>query len=163
MTKILTVLGTRPEIIKMSSVIKKFDSHTENIIVFTGQNFSPSLSNIFFKDLGIRDPDYTLDVSAINSANQISNIIREVDNVLEIENPDAFLIYGDTNSCLSAYCAKRRKIPIFHFEAGNRCSDLRVPEEINRKIIPKSVHSTHIIKDGDIIEIITAIGGGWIE
>ena len=135
MLKIMTVLGTRPEIIKMSCVIKKFDLHTNHKIIFTGQNFSPSLSKVFFKDLGIRHPDYTLNVNAKNPALQLSNIIREVDEVLEIEKPDAFLVYGDTNSCLSSYCAKRRKIPIFHFEAGNRCKDMRVPEEINRKII----------------------------
>ncbi len=135
MVKIATIIGTRPEIIKMSSVIKKLDLYTDNKIIFTGQNYSPSLSNIFFGDLDIRSPDYTLNVNAQNPALQVSKIIREVDKVLEIEKPDAFLVYGDTNSCLSSYCAKRRKIPIFHFEAGNRCMDIRVPEEINRKII----------------------------
>lgn len=135
MLKVMTVLGTRPEIIKMSCVIKKFDLYTENKVVFTGQNFSPTLSKVFFKDLDIREPDYSLNVNAKNSSIQVSNIIKEVDKVLEIEDPDAFLIYGDTNSCISSYCAKRRKIPIFHFEAGNRCMDVRVPEEINRKII----------------------------
>ena len=135
MVKIATILGTRPEIIKMSSVIKKLDLYTDNKIIFTGQNYSPSLSNIFFGDLDIRTPDYTLNVNSQNPALQVSNIIREVDKVLEIENPDAFLVYGDTKSCLSSYCAKRRKIPIFHFEAGYRCMDFRVPVEINRKII----------------------------
>ena len=135
MPKVMTVLGTRPEIIKMACVIKKLDLYTNNKIVFTGQNFSPTLSKVFFEDLDIRDPDYSLNVNSDNPSIQVSNIIKEVDNVLEIENPEAFLVYGDTNSCISSYCAKRRKIPIFHFEAGNRCMDVRVPEEINRKII----------------------------
>ena len=135
MIKIVTVLGTRPEIIKMSCLIKQLDLYTENKLVFTGQNFSSTLSDIFFDDLKIRKPDYYLKVSSNNTAAQVSDIIIKIDKILEDEKPDAFLIYGDTNSCLSSYCAKRRKIPIFHFEAGNRCHDLRVPEEINRKII----------------------------
>ncbi len=135
MKKILTVVGTRPEIIKMSSIIKKLDNLTEQKIVFTGQNFSKSLSEVFFTDFKIRKPDYTIDIKNESTIDQISNILRKVDKIIEKFQPDAFLIYGDTNSCLTAYCAKRRKVPIFHFEGGNRCYDLRVPEEINRKII----------------------------
>jgi UDP-N-acetylglucosamine 2-epimerase (non-hydrolysing) len=133
--RVMTVLGTRPEIIKLSRVIAELDRHVDHVLVHTGQNFDYELNEIFFRDLGIRRPDHFLDVAGGTLAETIGNVIIRADAVMEKENPDAFLILGDTNSCLSAIPAKRRKIPIFHMEAGNRCFDQRVPEEINRKII----------------------------
>jgi len=135
--KIITVVGTRPEIIRLSRVIDKLD-HSEaihHVLVHTGQNYDYELNQIFFEDLGIREPDYFLDAAGSNAAETIGLILMKIDPVLEKEQPDAFLILGDTNSCLSAIPAKKRKIPIFHMEAGNRCFDQRVPEETNRKII----------------------------
>ncbi len=136
--KILTIVGTRPELIKISRVIAeldKFTDHINHILVHTGQNYDYELNDIFFKELGIRKPDYFLDSAGKTTAETIGNIISKADDVLEIERPDAVLLYGDTNSCLSVISAKRRKIPVFHMEAGNRCFDQRVPEEINRKIV----------------------------
>lgn len=133
--KVMTVLGTRPEIIKMSCVIEKLDEFYDHILVHTGQNYDYSLNKVFFDDLGVREPDYYLDAAGENATKTISNVLSKIDDVLEKEKPSAFLVYGDTNSCLSVLAAKRRKIPIFHFEAGNRCFDLRVPEEINRRIV----------------------------
>jgi UDP-N-acetylglucosamine 2-epimerase (non-hydrolysing) len=135
--KILTVVGTRPEIIRLSRVMAKLDQHFEHIIVHTGQNYDYELNQIFFDDLGIRKPDFFLESAKPgNSACQtIGNVIAKVDEVLAEVQPDALLVLGDTNSCLAAYPAKRRKIPVFHMEAGNRCFDQRVPEEINRKIV----------------------------
>ena len=135
MTKIVTIVGTRPEIIKMSSLIKELDNSFNHILVHTGQNYDYELNQIFFKDLDVRKPDYFLNVSSTSVAKTIANIISKSDEILAKVKPDALLIYGDTNSCLSAISAKRRKIPIFHFEAGNRSFDQRVPEEINRKIV----------------------------
>ncbi len=135
MTKIMTIIGTRPEIIKMSAVIAEIDKYFDHILVHTGQNYDFELNEVFFNDLGVRKPDYFLEVAGSSAANTIGNIISKSDVVFEKEKPDALLLYGDTNSCLSVISAKRRKIPIFHFEAGNRCFDLRVPEEINRKIV----------------------------
>ena len=135
MKKIMTIVGTRPEIIKMSRVIYEFDKHTEHILVHTGQNYDYELNEVFFKELDIRKPDYFLNAARKNVAETIGNVISESDKVMEKEFPDAVLLYGDTNSCLSVISAKRRKIPIFHFEAGNRCFDQRVPEELNRKIV----------------------------
>ena len=135
--KIVTVVGTRPEIIRLSRVMARLDEHLDHIIVHTGQNYDYELNQIFFDDLEIRKPDYFLEsANSGNTACQtIGNIIATVDKVLAEVQPDALLVLGDTNSCLAAYSAKRRKIPIFHMEAGNRCFDQRVPEEINRKII----------------------------
>ena len=133
--KVLTIVGTRPELIKLSQVIKKLDTTCEHILVHTGQNYDYELNEVFFKDLGIRKPDYFLECAEENFAYTISNIIRKSYDLLLKVKPDAFLIYGDTNSCLSVMSAKRLKIPIFHMEAGNRCFDERVPEEINRKIV----------------------------
>ena len=133
----MTIIGTRPEIIRLSRVIAALEKHCDHVLVHTGQNYDYELSQVFFDDLDIRKPDYFLD-SAANSnsaANTIGNIISSVDDLLVSDRPDAVLILGDTNSCLSAIPAKRRKIPIFHMEAGNRCFDVRVPEEINRKIV----------------------------
>jgi len=133
--KVMSIVGTRPEIIKLSRVFQELDAHVSHVLVHTGQNFDYELNEIFFKDLGIRKPDHFLNAVGGSLAQTIGNVIAFSDEVMEKEQPDAMLILGDTNSCLSAISAKRRKIPIFHMEAGNRCFDQRVPEEINRKII----------------------------
>ena len=133
--KVMTIVGTRPEIIKLSQVIQELDRHVIHIFVHTGQNYDYELNEIFFQELGIRIPDHFLNVVGKNTAYTIGNVIARTDDLLAKECPDAFLLLGDTNSCLSAIAAKRRKVPIFHMEAGNRCFDQRVPEEINRKII----------------------------
>lgn len=133
--KVMTIVGTRPEIIKLSRVMNELDRYTEHIIVHTGQNFDYELNEIFFKELGIREPDYYMDAAGKNAAETISNVIKKSDELMDRLCPDAVLLYGDTNSCLSVISAKRKKIPIFHMEAGNRCFDQRVPEEINRKIV----------------------------
>ena len=135
MLKVMTVIGTRPEIIKLSRVISELDKSFEHILVHTGQNYDYELNEIFFNGINIRKPDIFLDCAARSPAQAIANIISSVDTILEKEEPDAFLIYGDTNSCLSSIPAKRRKVPIFHMEAGNRSFDERVPEEINRRIV----------------------------
>ena len=135
MLKVMTIVGTRPEIIKLSRVMAELDKYTEHIIVHTGQNFDYELNEIFFKELHIRKPDYFLDAAGKNAAETIANVIQKSDALMETVKPDAVLLYGDTNSCISVISAKRRKIPIFHMEAGNRCFDQRVPEEINRKIV----------------------------
>lgn len=133
--KVMTIVGTRPEIIKLAQTLKELDKYCEHVIVHTGQNFDYELNEVFFKDLELRKPDYFLDAVGSSLAQTIGNIIAKSDEIMEKENPDAVLLYGDTNSCLSIISAKRRKIPIFHMEAGNRCFDERVPEEINRKIV----------------------------
>lgn len=135
--KLVCVVGTRPEIIRLSRILNKVNIFFDLILIHTGQNFDYELSDIFFNDLSIPKPKYYLKCSSdgVSPARVIGEIISKVDNVLEIEKPDAFMILGDTNSCLSAISAKKRKIPIFHLEAGNRCFDMRVPEEINRKIV----------------------------
>lgn len=133
--KIMTIVGTRPEIIKLCRVIHELDARTEHVLVHSGQNYDYELNGIFFQQLGIRKPDYFLDAVGGSVAETIGNVIARADEVMAREQPDAVLLLGDTNSCLSAISAKRRKIPIFHMEAGNRCFDLRVPEEINRKIV----------------------------
>ncbi|MEW6562294.1 MAG: UDP-N-acetylglucosamine 2-epimerase (non-hydrolyzing), partial [Pseudomonadota bacterium] len=135
MLKVMTIVGTRPELIKMSRVIAEFDRHTQHILVHTGQNFDYELNQIFFEDLGIRKPDHFLEAVGENAAQTIGQIIIKADAVIEREQPDAILLYGDTNSCLAVIPAKRRKIPVFHMEAGNRCFDQRVPEELNRKVL----------------------------
>jgi UDP-N-acetylglucosamine 2-epimerase (non-hydrolysing) len=135
--KVMTVVGTRPEIIRLSSVLKKLDAteSIEHILVHTGQNYDYELNEVFFQDFGIRKPDYFLNAAGKNATETIGNILINVDPILETEQPDAFLVLGDTNSCLCAIPAKKRQIPIFHMEAGNRCFDQRVPEETNRKIV----------------------------
>lgn len=135
MLKVMTIVGTRPELIKMSRVIAEFDQHTNHVLVHTGQNFDYELNQVFFDDLGIRKPDHFLGAVGNNAAQTIARVIEKADEVLEKERPDALLLYGDTNSCLSVISAKRRKIPVFHMEAGNRCFDQRVPEELNRKVL----------------------------
>jgi UDP-N-acetylglucosamine 2-epimerase (non-hydrolysing) len=135
--KVMTVVGTRPEIIRLSAVLKKLDASEsiQHVLVHTGQNYDYELNEIFFKDLGLRKPDYFLNAAGKNATETIGNILINVDPLLETEQPDAFLVLGDTNSCLCAIPAKKRQIPIFHMEAGNRCFDQRVPEETNRKIV----------------------------
>jgi UDP-N-acetylglucosamine 2-epimerase (non-hydrolysing) len=131
----MTIVGTRPEIIRLSRVIPCLEKYMDHVLVHTGQNYDYELNEIFFKDLGIRKPNYFLEAAGATAAETIGQLIIKVDPILAREQPEAILILGDTNSCLSAIPAKRRKIPIFHMEAGNRCFDQRVPEEINRKIV----------------------------
>jgi len=157
--KVMTVVGTRPEIIRLSEVIKRLDScaAVEHILVHTGQNYDYELNQVFFEDLEIRKPDYFLNAATGSPVETIGNILLKIDPILEKEKPDSFLVLGDTNSCLSAIAAKRRKIPIFHMEAGNRCFDQRVPEEINRKIVDhiadinltySSISREYLIREG---------------
>jgi UDP-N-acetyl-L-fucosamine synthase len=135
--KVMSVVGTRPEIIRLSRVLAKLDSYCDHVLVHTGQNYDYELNKIFFDDLGLRKPNFFLNCAegSVGTANTIGNLITSVDNVLSQVKPEAMLVLGDTNSCLSVIPAKRRKIPIFHMEAGNRCFDMRVPEETNRRIV----------------------------
>ncbi len=135
--KVMTVVGTRPEIIRLSAVIEKLEASEaiDHVLVHTGQNYDYELNEVFFKDFNLKKPDYFLDAVKGNAIETIGNILMKIDPIFEKEKPDAFLVLGDTNSCLTAIAAKRRKIPIFHMEAGNRCFDQRVPEETNRKIV----------------------------
>src|SRR5210317_691543 len=135
--KVLSVVGTRPEIIRLSRVFSALDNFCEHILIHTGQNNDYELNQIFFEDLKIRKPDFFLNISSKNNSaiDTISKIISKTDIIIKKINPDALLVLGDTNSCLSVISAKRRKIPTFHMEAGNRCFDMRVPEEINRRIV----------------------------
>ena len=133
--KVMTIVGTRPEIIRLSRVIDKLDRHCDHVLVHTGQNYDYELNEVFFSDLGIRKPDVFLEAAGATAAETIGQVIIAADNVFQEYSPEALLILGDTNSCLAAISAKRRKIPIFHMEAGNRCFDFRVPEEINRRIV----------------------------
>lgn len=133
--KVMTIVGTRPEIIKLSQVMKELDLHAEHTIVHTGQNYDYELNELFFEQLNVRKPDFFLDAIKGTASETIGDIIAKADRVFSEIKPEALLVYGDTNSCLSVIPAKRRKIPIFHMEAGNRCFDQRVPEEINRKIV----------------------------
>ena len=135
MKKIMTIVGTRPEIIKLSRVIAELEKYTEHILVHTGQNYDYELNEVFFNEMGIKKPDYFLNAAGENPAVTIGNVIAKSDELMAQLKPDGVLLYGDTNSCLSVISAKRRKIPVFHMEAGNRCFDQRVPEEINRKIV----------------------------
>ena len=133
--KVMTIVGTRPEIIRLSRVIPKLDQHCAHVLVHTGQNYDYELNEVFFSDLGIRRPDAFLEAAGATAAETIGQVIIAADRVLQKHEPEALLLLGDTNSCLAAIAAKRRKIPIFHMEAGNRCFDFRVPEEINRRIV----------------------------
>jgi UDP-N-acetylglucosamine 2-epimerase (non-hydrolysing) len=133
--KVMTVVGTRPEIIRLSRVMARLDSHCDHVLVHTGQNYDYELNQVFFDDLGLRKPDHFLDSAGGSAAETIGKLIVAVDRVLAECSPEALLVLGDTNSCLSVIPAKRRKIPVFHMEAGNRCFDMRVPEEINRRIV----------------------------
>ena len=133
--KVMTIVGTRPEIIKLASTIKELDKYTEHILVHTGQNYDYELNEVFFKDLGLREPDIYLNAAGENAAETIGNVIIKSDKIIKEQKPDAILLYGDTNSCLAVISAKRNKVPVFHMEAGNRCFDERVPEELNRKVL----------------------------
>lgn len=135
MLKLITLVGTRPELIRLACVINELDKHVQQVIVHTGQNYDYELNEVFFCDLALRKPNYFLDAAGPTAAATIARVIERFDNVLEQERPDVLLVLGDTNSCLGAIPAKRRKIPIFHMEAGNRCFDQRVPEETNRRIV----------------------------
>jgi len=155
--KVMTVVGTRPEIIRLSRVMAALDKHVEHVIVHTGQNYDYELNQVFFDELEIRKPDYFLESACTTACETVGNIISKVDHILAEVQPDALLILGDTNSCLAAYPAKRRKIPVFHMEAGNRCFDQRVPEEINRKIVDhisdinmpySSISREYLIREG---------------
>ena len=172
MLKVMTIVGTRPEIIKLSEVIKELDKFTKHTLVHTGQNYDYELNQIFFKDLSLNEPNYYLDASKKSLASTISDIILKTDKLIEKIKPDAFLVYGDTNSCLSVISAKKRKIPIFHMEAGNRCFDQRVPEEVNRKIVdhlsdinlPLSTEAkAYLIQEGIKAETIIKIGSPMQE
>ncbi len=157
--KVLTVVGTRPEIIRLSQVIKKLEESEaiDHYLVHTGQNYDYELNEVFFEDLELKKPDYFLNAATENAVETIGNILMKIDPVLEEVKPDAFLVLGDTNSCLSAYAAKRRHIPVFHMEAGNRCFDPRVPEELNRRIVDQiadinlvysDLAREHLIREG---------------
>jgi UDP-N-acetylglucosamine 2-epimerase (non-hydrolysing) len=136
--KVLVILGTRPEIIRLSCTIKKLNDNFDTIVVNTNQNFDKNLNKFFFKELNLTKPKYILKpVKENNSIKFISNLLVKIDEIMDIEKPNAVLVLGDTNSSLSVFCAKRKKIPIFHIEAGNRCYDQRVPEEINRLLVDK--------------------------
>lgn len=133
--KVMTIVGTRPEIIKLSRVIAELDRHSEHLLVHTGQNYDYELNEVFFQELGIRAPDRFLEAAGETAAETIGQVIARTDALLAVERPDAVLLYGDTNSCLAVISAKRRRVPTFHMEAGNRCFDQRVPEEVNRRIV----------------------------
>ncbi|TCV55896.1 non-hydrolyzing UDP-N-acetylglucosamine 2-epimerase [Pseudomonas fluorescens] len=135
MLKVMTLVGTRPELIKMSRVIAEMDKQVRHVLVHSGQNYDFELNQVFFEELGIRKPDHFLGAVGETAAQTISEVISKADKVFELEKPDAVLLYGDTNTCLAVIAAKRRKIPVFHMEAGNRCFDQRVPEELNRKVL----------------------------
>lgn len=135
MLKVMSLVGTRPELIKMCRVIAEFDQQLKHVLVHSGQNYDYELNQVFFDDLEIRKPDYFLNVEGDTAAKSISDVIAKADEVFAKEKPDALLLYGDTNTCLAVIAAKRRKIPVFHMEAGNRCFDQRVPEELNRKVL----------------------------
>ena len=170
--KVMTVVGTRPEIIKLSEVIKQLDAHVDHTLVHTGQNYDFELNEVFFSDLGIRRPDIFLDAAEGSASQTIGNIIIKIDQVFDEVKPDALLIYGDTNSCLCVIPAKSKKIPIFHMEAGNRCFDQRVPEEINRKIVdhlsdinlPLSEHARqYLVAEGIRADTIIKTGSPMTE
>ncbi len=135
MLKVMTLVGTRPELIKMSRLIAELDRQVNHVLVHSGQNYDYELNQVFFDDLEIRKPDHFLGAAGETAAQTIAEVIAKADAVFELENPDALLLYGDTNTCLAVIAAKRRKIPVFHMEAGNRCFDQRVPEELNRKVL----------------------------
>ncbi len=135
MLKVMTIVGTRPELIKMSRVIAEFDKQFEHVLVHSGQNYDYELNQIFFDDLEIRKPDYFLNAAGDSPAKSIANVISAADEVICKERPDAVMLYGDTNTCMAVIAAKRRRVPVFHMEAGNRCFDQRVPEELNRKVL----------------------------
>lgn len=170
--KVVTIVGTRPEIIRLSRVLARLDEHAHHVLVHTGQNYDYELNEIFFKEMGLKKPDYMLEAVGNSVAETVGKIIHKADMVLEKEQPDAVLILGDTNSCLSVIAAKKRKIPIFHMEAGNRCFDERVPEESNRRLVdhlsdinlPYSKPAReHLIREGIAIDRIIKTGSPMYE
>jgi UDP-N-acetylglucosamine 2-epimerase len=172
--KVLTVVGTRPEIIRLSRVLARLDEHCDHVLVHTGQNYDYELNQVFFDDLSVRKPDHFLNVAtnATSAAHTIGNLIIAVDQILAQEMPDAMLVLGDTNSCLSVIPAKRRKIPIFHMEAGNRCFDQRVPEETNRRIVDhtadvnltySSIARDYLLREGLPPDLIIKTGSPMFE
>lgn len=172
MIKVMTIVGTRPEIIKLSEVMKELDKHTNHVVVHTGQNYDYELNELFFEQLGVRRPDFFLEAVKGSVSETIGDIIAKADRIIEQEKPDAILVYGDTNSCLAVIPAKKRKVPIFHMEAGNRSFDQRVPEEINRKIVdhlsdinmPLSEQARdYLISEGIRPETIIKTGSSMLE
>jgi len=172
MIKVMTIVGTRPEIIKLSEVMKELDKHTNHVVVHTGQNYDYELNELFFDQLGVRRPDFFLEAVKGTVSETIGDIIAKADRIIDQEKPDAILVYGDTNSCLSVIPAKKRKVPIFHMEAGNRSFDQRVPEEINRKIVdhlsdinmPLSEQARdYLISEGIRPETIIKTGSSMLE
>ena len=170
--KLITCVGIRPELIKLSRCIANFDKHFDHILVHTGQNFSKELNDIFFSDLEIRKPNYFLNTASKTSSLSISKVISGIEDVLIKEKPDCFLILGDTNSCFSALAAKKNKIPTFHLEAGNRCFDERVPEEVNRRIIDhfsdlnivySDIARTNLLNEGLKLDKIINLGSPMLE
>ncbi len=170
--KVVTVVGTRPEIIRLSRVMAKLDQYCEHIIVHTGQNYDYELNEIFFKDLEIRKPDHFLSAARASAAETIGAVIGSVDGVLAQEKPDAVLVLGDTNSCMAVIPAKRRRIPVFHMEAGNRCFDQRVPEEINRRIVDhtadinmtySSIAREYLLREGIAPDTVIKTGSPMFE
>ena len=172
--KVMTVVGTRPEIIRLSAVIRKLEESNviEHILVHTGQNYDYELNEVFFKDFDLKKPDFFLNAATGTAVETIGNILVKIDPVLEEVKPDAVLLYGDTNSCLSVISAKRNKIPVFHMEAGNRCFDQRVPEEINRKIVDhiadinltySSIAREYLLKEGLPADRVIKIGSPMLE
>jgi UDP-N-acetyl-L-fucosamine synthase len=170
--KVATIVGTRPEIIRLSRVIARFDEHCDHVLIHTGQNYDYELNEVFFRDLGLRPPDHLLQSAGASAAQTIGNVIAGVDPVLEAERPDACLVLGDTNSCLGLLPAKRRKIPTFHMEAGNRCFDQRVPEEINRRIVDhmadvnltySSIARDYLLREGLPPDLVIRTGSPMFE
>ena len=170
--KVMTIVGTRPEIIRLSQILKKLDKYAEHTLVHTGQNYDYELNEIFFKDLDLKKPDYFLNSADINATKTIGNILIAIDDLLIKIKPEAILVLGDTNSCMAIIAAKKRKIPTFHFEAGNRCFDMRVPEEINRKIVDhtadvnitySSIAREYLLKEGLPRDMVIKVGSPMLE
>ncbi len=170
--KVMTVVGTRPEIIRLSRVMTALDRYMEQVIVHTGQNYDYELNQVFFDELELRKPDFFLEAAGKSACDTVGQIISRIDDILVKEKPDALLVLGDTNSCLAAYPAKRRKVPVFHMEAGNRCFDQRVPEEINRKIIDhisdinmpySSIAREYLLREGILPDRIIKTGSPMYE
>jgi UDP-N-acetyl-L-fucosamine synthase len=170
--RVMTVVGTRPEIIRLSRVLARLDTYCDHVLVHTGQNYDYELNQVFFEDLQVRRPDHFLDSAAPSAAQTIGNVIAAVDRVIEQEQPQALLVLGDTNSCLAVIPAKRRKVPVFHMEAGNRCFDQRVPEEINRRIVDhtadinltySSIARDYLLREGLPPDMVITTGSPMFE
>ena len=172
MYKVVTIVGTRPEIIRLSSIIKKFDKYFKHFLIHTGQNYDYELNQIFFKDLGLKKPFKYLNVSKISPCSAVGDVIKKTETILKQINPNAVFVLGDTNSCLGLYSAKRLKIPTFHFEAGNRCYDQNVPEEINRKLVDhmsdinltySTISRQNLLKEGIKNDLVIKVGSPLYE